>query len=326
LNCPGDVAGLPAERFSKSPSQSPDREHGYQAMNPLSPEKQIRYVVITPARDEAQHIAETILSVAEQTIRPLEWVIVNDGSTDGTGDILERCAAEYSWIAVLHRPDRGVRKNGMGVIEAFACGYQSLRTAEWDFIAKLDGDVCLNSDYFESCFREFQKDPSLGVGGGLICHLENGVLKVEDCPRFHVRGATKIYSRACWDAIGGLLKAPGWDTVDEVKANMLGWKTRTFRHLKVLHRRRTGAADGAWRNSVKDGRADYTSGYHPLFMFLKCVKRLVRRPMVVGSLGLLYGFISAYLKRTPQVNDRALIHYVRRQQLRRLLFLNSIWK
>src|ERR1700730_11788224 len=166
------------------PLKAPIAEYGYQPMNPLSPEKQIRYVVITPARDEAQHIAETILSVAEHTTRPLEWVIVNDGSTDGTGEILERYAAEYSWITVLHRPDRGLRKNGMGVIEAFVYGYQSLRTAEWDFIAKLDGDVSLNPDYFESCFEEFQKDPRLGVGGGLICHLENGALKVENCPRF----------------------------------------------------------------------------------------------------------------------------------------------
>jgi biofilm PGA synthesis N-glycosyltransferase PgaC len=287
---------------------------------------QTRYVVITPARDEAQHIVKTITSVAHQTIPPLEWVIVDDGSTDGTGGIIDRSAAQLAWITAVHRPNRGVRENAGGVMEAFYHGYQSLKASEWDFIVKLDGDVSLNPDYFENCFTEFQQDAKLGIGGGLICHLENGAPKVEVCPRFHVRGATKIYRRACWDAIGGLLKVPGWDTVDEAKANMLGWRTRTFQDLKVLHHRATGSADGAWKNSVKDGRADYISGYHPIFMFLKCVKRLVQEPYVVGSLGLSYGFIGSYLKRTPQVDDRALIHYVRQQQLRRLLLLDSIWK
>jgi len=295
-------------------------------VNQITHPNQTRYVVITPARDEMQHIAETITSVVHQMVRPVEWVIVDDGSTDGTGEIIERFAAQHSWITALHRPNRGVRQNANGVMEAFYDGYQSLKTTEWDFIVKLDGDVSLNPDYFEACFKAFQQDPKLGIGGGLICHLENGARKVEACPRFHVRGATKIYRRACWDAIGGLLKVPGWDTVDEAKANMLGWKTRAFQDLKVLHHRPTGAADGAWKNSVKDGRADYISGYHPLFMFLKCVKRLVQEPYLVGSCGLLYGFIGGYLKGTPQVDDRALIHYVRTQQLRRLLLLDSIWK
>lgn len=295
-------------------------------MTALGKDKIIRYVVVTPARDEAQHISVTIGSLVHQTIRPVEWVMVDDGSTDGTGEIVERLTSQYPWIKVLHRPDRGVRENATGVMEAFYYGYQSLKTADWDFIVKLDGDVSLDADYFENCFREFQQNPILGIGGGSICHLENGVLKVESCPRFHVRGATKIYSRACWEAIGGLLRVPGWDTVDEIKANMLGWKTRTFQNLKVLHYRRTGAADGAWRNSVKDGHADYISGYHPLFMGLKCIKRLFQRPYFVGSLGLLYGFGSDYIKRAPQVGDRALIRYVQRQQLRRLLLLDSIWK
>jgi hypothetical protein len=123
-----------------------------------------------------------------------------------------------------------------------------------------------------------------------------------------------------------LLRTPGWDTVDEVKAQMSGWEVRTFRDLKVLHYRPTGAAEGPWRNAVKDGRADYVTGYHPLFMFLKCAKRIFQKPYLLGSVGLLYGFIESYIRRAPQVNDRALIHYVRQQQMRRLLLQDSIWK
>jgi biofilm PGA synthesis N-glycosyltransferase PgaC len=288
--------------------------------------KQTRYVVITPARDEAQHIAETISSVAHQTIRPVEWVIVNDGSTDGTGTILDRCATRYSWIFPLHRPDRGFRENNTGAIDAFFDGYRALKHADWDFLVNLDGDLGLEPDYFERCFAEFRQDPKLGIGGGVLYHLENGIARTETCTLRHVRGATKIYRRACWDAIGGLNRGPGWDTIDEFKANMAGWQARSFPEIKALHRRATGAAAGAWRDSVKNGRAEYFCGYHPLFMLAKCLKRTVQKPYFVGAAGLFYGFASEYLQGRPRVNDTALIRYVRTQQMRRFLLQDTIWK
>jgi biofilm PGA synthesis N-glycosyltransferase PgaC len=295
-------------------------------MGTLSQGNQTCYVVITPARDEAQHIAETITSVVYQTARPVEWVIVDDGSTDGTGEIIDRFAAQHSWITALHRPNRGVRENNIGAIEAFFDGYRALKLADWEFLVNLDGDLSLGTDYFERCFAEFRKDPELGIGGGLLYHLESGVVRTETCPLFHVRGATKIYRRACWDAIGGLRMGPGWDTIDEIKANMLGWRTRNFPNVKAQHLRPTGAADGAWRDAVKNGQAEYFSGYHPLFMLVKCLKRVIQRPYIIGAAGLFCGFASAYLKQSPKVEDRALIDYVRKQQVRRLLLQDSIWK
>jgi hypothetical protein len=128
------------------------------------------------------------------------------------------------------------------------------------------------------------------------------------------------------DAIGGLIKAPGWDTADELKANMLGWHTRSFLRIRLLHRRATGAADGGWRDSVKKGRADFICGYHPLFMMAKCLKRVFQKPFFVGGAGHLYGFATGYLKGIAQVQDEALIRYTRQQQMRRLLFQDSIWK
>jgi hypothetical protein len=126
--------------------------------------------------------------------------------------------------------------------------------------------------------------------------------------------------------LGGLVAAPGWDTIDEVKANMLGWTTRSFPHLKVSHYRVTGAADGVWKDSVKNGFANYVSGYHPLFMLVKCIKRLFAKPYFVGSLGLGWGFIKGYFDGAPKVEDQGLIRYTRNQQIRRLLCLESIWK
>lgn len=292
----------------------------------IQPFSRSNYVVITPARNEESFIAATIESLVRQTVPPAEWVIVNDGSTDGTGEVIDRYARQYPWIRGVHRDNRGFRKAGGGVVEAFYDGFHALTSSHWEFVVKLDADLTLEETYFERCMEYFRNDPRLGIAGGTVYNIVRGRLELEKTPNFHVRGASKIYRRDCWDAIGGLWPAPGWDTIDEVKANMLGWQTRSFPHLRVLHRRLTGAADGAWRNWVKNGRANYVSGYHPLFMLLKCLKRTVQKPYLVSAAGLLYGYVSGYLRGIPQVEDPALIGYIRRQQIRRLLLLESIWK
>lgn len=286
----------------------------------------VKYVIITPARDEEAFIEKTIESVATQSILPLYWVIVDDGSRDRTGEIIDAYAAKYPWIIARHRPNRGFRQAGGGVIATFNDGYAQLPSSDWDFIVKLDADLSFLSNYFERCFAQFAADPKLGIGGGGIYHEEKGRLVLERNPRFHVRGATKIYKKECWDALGGLVQAPGWDTIDELKANMLGWSTRTFADLRLSHYRFTGSADGAWRDCIKNGRANYITGYHPLFMLLKCALRVPKKPYIAGSAGLLWGFVSGYLRRIPRVQDAKLIQYTRAQQMRKMMMLESIWK
>ncbi len=285
-----------------------------------------RYLIITPARDEAEFLEKTIRSVVNQTVRPAQWIIVNDGSRDATGEIIDRYARLYPWITAVHRVNRGYREAGRGVVHTFYDGYEHLESRDWDFLVKLDADLSFPDDYFESCFAEFAADPSLGIGGGGIYHEIGGELRIEANPKFHVRGATKIYRRECWDALGGLVPSPGWDTVDELKANMLGWTTRSFLDLRVSHYRYTGSADGAWKNCVKDGRANYVAGYHPLFMLLKCIKRLGEKPYLMGSIGLMWGFLAGYWNSAPRIADQKLIRYTRNQQLRRLMLQESIWK
>src|SRR5262249_32695115 len=161
-------------------------------------------------------------------------------------------------------------------------GFRTIRDPSWQFVAKFDGDLSFTGDYFEQCLRRFETNPKLGIGGGTICNEVNGALEVESKidPAFHVRGATKIYRRECWEQIGGLIRASGWDTVDEVKANMLGWVTGTFGDVKLVHHRPAGEAYGQWSNLIKNGRANYVAGYHPLFMFLKCCRRMAVKPYV----------------------------------------------
>lgn len=285
-----------------------------------------QYVIITPARDEEEYLSRTIESVIAQTVRPVQWIIVNDGSRDRTGEIIDRFASEYSWVTARHRPNRGFREAGGGVVATFNDGFEQIQAADWEFLVKLDADLSFSAEYFEQCFRQFDHDPRLGIGGGAIYHEADGKLELEKTPKFHVRGATKIYRRACWDQLGGLVKAPGWDTIDEVKANMLGWTTRSFVDLRVSHSRFTGAAAGVWKDSVKNGRANYVTGYHPLFMIAKCVRRIVQKPYLHGAVGLMWGFVSGYWCNVPRVQDPQLIRYTRAQQMRRILLLESIWK
>ena len=127
-----------------------------------------RYVVITPVRDEEEFVSATIDAMSRQTLRPTEWVIVNDGSSDRTGDIIEQYAARFPWLHAVHRSNRGFRKAGGGVVEAFYDGYNALQSDEWDFIVKLDGDLTFSADYFEKCFAYFDAEPQLGIGGGEI--------------------------------------------------------------------------------------------------------------------------------------------------------------
>ena len=220
---------------------------------------------------------------------------------------------------------RGERARNAKEIDAFYTGYQSIADDNWEFIVKLDGDIGFSSDYFEKCLELFRADPKLGIGGGLVRNLVKGQLHDEPGPRFHVRGATKIYRRSCWEQIGGVPRTAGWDTLDELKANMLGWTTRTFKNFIVVHYRVTGAANGSWQNSLKNGVWSYVCGYHPAFMLARCVNRIFEKPYFIGSFGLLSGFLLGYIKGMPQVEDEALVRYVRRQQMRRLLSARSIW-
>lgn len=285
------------------------------------------YIIIMPVRNEATFLEGTVASIAAQTIKPTQLIIVDDGSVDQTKKIAEQAAGQHPWVRVVARADRGFRQAGTGVIQAFYDGYAQVADDAWDFVVKLDGDVTLPADYFERCLAHFAAKDQLGIAGGTVCKRVAAGLEPESKvdPPFHVRGATKIYRRACWRQIGGLLKQPGWDTLDEVKANMLGWITITFPEIQLEHHRPAGGAYGTWSNWVKNGLANYIAGYHPLFMAVKCLKRTLNPPVIVGAAGLWWGFLSGYLRRVAQVDDRELIRYFRKQQISRLLGRPSLW-
>jgi poly-beta-1,6-N-acetyl-D-glucosamine synthase len=286
------------------------------------------YVVITPVRNEGSRIDKTIDSMVRQTLIPAMWVIVDDGSSDETPQIIDAAAEQHAWIRTVHRADRGSRKSGGGVVEAFYDGYPLVAGVAWDFLVKLDGDLSFGPDYFDQCLAHFGADSSLGIGGGTVCVLENGNETVESRgdPPFHVRGATKIYRRRCWEDIAPLVQAPGWDTIDEVKANMKGWKSRTLAEFRLLQHKSTGIADGTWGNWFKNGRGCYISGYDPIFMLAKCLRRALGTPPILPALALGAGYCSGYLDAVPQIRDPDVIGYLRSQQRRRILGRPSIYR
>lgn len=285
------------------------------------------YVIVSPVRNEAESLPQTIAAVVAQTVRPARWVIVNDGSTDRTRSIIDQAARTHAWICAVHRGDRGTRRAGSGVMEAFYDGYQLLPPAGWDFVVKLDGDLVFAPDYFERCLERFATAPRLGIASGLIClpGTDTPTAEFQD-PAFHVRGPAKMYRRACWLEIGGLIRSPGWDTFDLIKANMAGWQTTTFQELAVIHLRPSGGAYGAWSNWTKNGFANYVVGYHPLFLLAKCARRAVHKPYLLAAAGLLVGFLRGYRRPAARVPDPAAISYLRRQQLNYFLGRDCLWR
>jgi poly-beta-1,6-N-acetyl-D-glucosamine synthase len=284
------------------------------------------YVVITPVRNEEAYVEQTIKSMLNQTRPPVEWVLVDDGSTDRTSQILARYALSTPWLQVVTRPDRGFRASGRGVIDAFYDGYRALRAPNWAFIVKLDGDLVFDQGYFAQCLTRFAREPRLGIAGGTIHSVGKNGINPDRHPVFHVRGATKIYRRSTWEEIGGLVAEPGWDALDEIRANMLGWQTQTFTDLVLTQLRPTGSAQGQWSDWLKGGEGSYQVGYHPLFLLARSIARARRSPYLIATIGLLLGYLRAFVTRHPRAADPVTVSYVRQQQLARLLGKETIWR
>lgn len=256
------------------------------------------YIIITPTRNEASYFSETVRSIINQTIRPLVWVIVDDGSTDITGEIADAAAQAHSWIRVVHRKDRGFRKQGGGVIEAFYEGYEKIRTEPWDFIVKLDGDLSFGEEYFEMILKRFDEIPRLGIGSGIYCELKDkSTWKNIVMPQYHAAGCCKVLRRQCFEQISGFIPSRGWDTVDEIRAMHNGWMTGHFTDLKMKHLKPEGSGIGTLRTSSMHGEIYYLTGGSKVFFMLKVIHRFKSRPFVIGAVALAWGYLKTMLTR-----------------------------
>jgi glycosyltransferase involved in cell wall biosynthesis len=291
----------------------------------LTSPNRVRYALITPVRDEEKYIEAMIESILAQTIVPAKWIIVDDGSTDQTVDIVNRYAQRFDFIELIRLPARERRMpGGEGAIPI---AFRRLDLADFDFVGRFDADLVFSSDYINALLAEFDRDLTLGIAGGGLYNDVNGALILEKDPEFHVRGALKMYRRQCFQDIGGLTTEIGWDTIDEVYAWSKGWNTRSFYQYKVLHRRSTGEALHPAKIYRERGRAEFLTWSLPCFVLAKTFKILLTNRSVVKPASYIAGFIHCYFNREQRIQESSFIQARRRQQWQRIArYLALDWK
>ena len=278
------------------------------------------YVLVTPAHNEALFIEHTISSILSQTIKPLRWVIVNDGSSDNTGAIIEQAIRGHDFIRLIDIDRSGGRDFGRKAV-AFRHGLDSLNGLDYDFIGNLDADISVQPHYYEAVLRSFSSDLSLGIVGGAVHHSVGEKYYTTDTTLDSVGGAVQLFRRACFEEVGGYQPLPlgGIDAAAEIHAKMLGWKVAKIPELIALEHRETGCAlIGPVAAHVRLGRRFYSLGYSPLFYFLRCLYRIKDRPYFVGSIAALYGYVASRIMNQPIMLSQEIVHYLRQEQRRKI--------
>jgi glycosyltransferase involved in cell wall biosynthesis len=278
------------------------------------------FVLITPARNEERFIEKLIHSVVGQTVWPVKWVIVNDGSTDATASIVSGYLAKYEWIELVNLPSHRDRSFAAKV-SAVNAGLEKVKSLEYEVIGNLDSDVSFDPDYFEFLMKKFRDDPDLGVAGTIF--REEGYSSGEDSfeGQNHVAGGCQLFRRRCFENIGGYIpnRAGGIDWIAVTTARMKGWKTRSFREKYFFHYRSLGTAERSLLASAFSyGEKDYFLGGHPLWEAFRVTYRMTKKPFVLGGVALFLGYVSAFLRRMERPVSAELMRFHRGEQLKKL--------
>jgi glycosyltransferase involved in cell wall biosynthesis len=278
------------------------------------------YVLVTPARNEEAFIEKTIESVIHQTVLPLKWVIVDDGSTDKTAEIVRPYLVRYPWIEVVEIPQRRDRSFAAKVA-AFYTGYERVRSLPYEIIGNLDGDISFDRDHFEFLVRKFSDDLTLGVAGTVF--REEGYSSERDSfeGHSHVAGGCQLFRKQCWEQIGGYMphRAGGIDWMAVTTARMMGWKTEAFREKSFFHYRRLGTSERSVLSSLFSyGEKDYYLGGHPVWQLFRVTYRAAKQPFIMGGLALGLGYCWAFLRRTPRSVSHELMAFHRKEQMAKL--------
>lgn len=286
-------------------------------MPPTSPATGTRYVLISPCRNEADYMRQTLDTVVAQSVLPTLWVIVDDGSTDATPQILAEYAARHPWIRIVTRADRGHRAVGPGVIDAFYSGYTTIEPTEYDFLCKLDLDLRLPPRYFEILMARMNADPRIATCSGKAYLEEDGQLVNERHGDDMSLGMTKFYRVSCFQAIGGFVREVMWDGIDCHLCRMKGWIACSWDEpdLRFVHLRQMGSSQrGVITGRMRHGYGQYFMGTGPVFMAASALSRMSQKPYVIGGLAMFWGWAKSAWARNPRYPDPAFRAFLRRYQ------------
>ncbi len=274
-----------------------------------------RYLLVSPCRDEAEYLQVTIDTVAAQSVLPAKWLIVDDGSSDDTPRILVAAAAKYPFIQVIRRDNRGHRSVGPGVIDALYHGLAQVNLGDYDYVCKFDCDLEMPPRYFERTMELFEEDPWLGTLSGKLFLRYGRDEVLERTGDENSVGPVKFYRVACFQAIGGFVREVCWDGIDGHMCRMRGWIARSINdpELRIMHLRQMGSSHvSLWTGRQRWGRGKYFMGSSPLYMAAVALYRMIERPYVVSGLGILFGYIKAFIERAPRMKDQAYLAYLHR--------------
>ncbi|MEM0913167.1 MAG: glycosyltransferase family A protein [Planctomycetota bacterium] len=283
------------------------------------------YVIVTPCRDEAAYARRTLDAVIGQTVPPAKWVIVDDGSTDGTSEILAEYAQRVPYIEVVTREQRGKRAVGPGVVDTFYAGLSTIELSDFDYAVKLDLDLDLPAGYFEKLIQRMNADPRLGCCSGKPYFPGpsntdkgwDGELISELCGDEMCVGMIKFYRVPCFEQIGGFVREVMWDGIDCHRCRMLGWKACSWDEpeLRFLHLRPMGSSQkGILTGRARHGFGQYFMGTGPIYMAASAILRLGYKPAVIGSAAMMWGYVASWLKGKPRYGDAAFRRFLRRYQ------------
>lgn len=279
------------------------------------------YVLVTPARNEEQLIEKTIQSMVQQTVLPMKWVIVNDGSTDRTGEVVKKYLPAHRWIELVEIPQRQDRCFAKKVY-SFNAGFERVMDIPYEIIGNLDADISFDKDHFEFLLKQFREDPSLGVAG-TVFREEGGYSSETDSfeGHTHVSGQCQLFRRRCFEEIGGYVphKAGGIDWIAVASARMLNWKTRSFRDKWFFHHRHLGTAErGILASLFSYGEKDYYLGGHPTWELFRVGYRMTKKPYLIGGMALGLGYMWALVRRVERPVSDDLMRFHRKEQMLKL--------
>lgn len=278
------------------------------------------YVLITPARNEEAFIEKTIESVIHQTVLPVKWMIVDDGSTDRTPEMVSRYLAQHPWIEMVQMPQRRDR-NFAAKVQAFNAGYERVKDLNFDIVGNVDADLSFDANYFEFILNKFREDDNLGVAGTVF--KEDGYSSERQSfeGHNHVAGGCQLFRKRCFEEIGGFIpnEAGGVDWIAVTTARMMGWKTKSFREKSFFHHRHLGMAERNLLAAIFSyGEKDYYLGGHPVWELFRVTYRATKRPYLVGGLALGLGYGWAMLRKIKRSISNELMTFHRREQMRKL--------